>query len=72
MTPKAALNEVVKNSAFPCTGSMYLLGLDGIMTLRSEIARKEGSNFNIKRFHNSLLSFGSIPVSVIKQEMMSG
>jgi len=72
MTPKAALNEVVKNSAFPCTGSMYLLGLDGIVTLRREIARNEGSNFNIKRFHNSLLSFGSVPVSVIKQEMMSG
>ena len=70
MTQKAAYNEVVKNSTFPCTGSMYLLGFDGIMNLREEMTLKEGSNFNMQRFHNSLLSFGSVPVSMIRREMV--
>ncbi len=70
MTPKAAHNEVVKNSMLPGTGAMYLLGLDGILDLRKSLSAKEGSGFNLKRFHNSLLSYGSIPVAIVSKELL--
>ncbi len=70
MSPKAAHNEVVKNSMFPGTGAMYLLGLDQILRLRQDLSSKEGSNFSLKRFHTSLLGIGSIPLAMISKELL--
>lgn len=70
MAPKAARNEVVKNSMFPCTGAMYLLGLDGILNLRNRMSARMKESFSLKQFHNSLLSFGSIPVSIVSRELL--
>jgi hypothetical protein len=70
MTPKAAHSEVVKNSMFPCTGGMYLLGFDGILNLRNAVTKREGLGFSLKRFHRSLLNYGSIPVSMVTRELL--
>lgn len=70
MTPKAAHSEVVKNSMFPCTGAMYLLGFDGILDLRDAVQKRDGMGFSIKRFHGSLLNYGSIPVSIVSKELL--
>jgi hypothetical protein len=70
MTPKAAHGEAVKNSMFPGTGAMYLLGLDQILRLRQDLSAKEGSSFSLRRFHSSLLGFGSIPVAMVSRELL--
>jgi len=72
MTPKAAYSEVVKNSMFPCTGAMYFLGLDAILKLRSEISKKEGIGFSLKRFHGLLLNYGSIPIPIVSRALLGG
>jgi len=69
MAPKAAHSEVVKNSMFPGTGAMYLLGLDAILRLRQDLSAKEETSFSLKRFHTLLLSFGSIPVKMVSREL---
>ena len=69
MTPDAAQQEAVKNSMFPGAALMYLAGTDEIWQLRRDLERIEGSDFSLRRFHDTFLSYGSIPVSVIADSM---
>ncbi len=72
MNATAAESEAVKNSMFPATGLMYLMGSDTIHQLRQEISQLWGAEFSLARFHDQFLSFGSIPVSLIRQQMLAG
>jgi uncharacterized protein (DUF885 family) len=65
MPPEAATAETCKNSMFPGTAVMYWLGTDGLHRLRRERERIEGAAFSLKRFHDHVLSFGSIPVPLV-------
>jgi uncharacterized protein DUF885 len=67
MTAEAARSEACKNSMFPGTGLMYWLGTDAIHRLRRDRQRIEGSSFSLRRFHDRLLAFGSVPVPLISQ-----
>lgn len=69
MGAEAAYQEAVRNSMFPGTAMMYLLGTDRIIQLRQEMAQRWGKAFSLRRFHDRFLSYGSIPVSLIAQEM---
>ena len=64
-----ARNEVVKASMFPCTAIIYWLGTEGIVQLRSALERAQGNSFSLKRFHDELLGFGSIPIPLIARLM---
>jgi len=69
MSPDAARGEACKNSMFPGTALMYWLGTDALHQLRRERQRIEGAAFSLRRFHDRLLAFGSIPVPLIAQLM---
>ena len=49
-----------------------LLGKEQIVQLRSEYQKKLGSEFTLKRFHDKLTSYGSIPVALVRREMLAG
>ena len=66
---QAAQGEVVKCSMFPCTAIMYWLGSQDIVDLRESIRAKRGAAFSLKAFHDELLSFGSIPVPLVRRIM---
>ncbi len=65
MTETAAHAEAVKNTMFPGAAMIYLIGQDMIRDLRHEMAAREGSAFTLRRFHDRVLSYGSIPVPLI-------
>jgi hypothetical protein len=65
MPDEAARAEACKNSMFPGTALMYWLGTDRLHQLRRERQRVEGASFSLRRFHDRVLSFGSIPVPLI-------
>ena len=67
---EAARSEVMKNSMFPATGAMYLLGTDVIHKLRKSMEKKEGAGFSLRYFHDRFLKHGSIPVALTAQEML--
>ncbi|HEU5012879.1 MAG TPA: DUF885 domain-containing protein [Roseiflexaceae bacterium] len=67
MPAAAARNEAVKNSMFPATATMYLMGTDAIHALRH--AMEARPDFNLRHFHDQLLSFGSVPVALIAEAM---
>jgi len=67
MAPEAARAEACKNSMFPATALMYWLGTSGLHRLRAARERIEGSAFDLRRFHDRVLSFGSIPVPLLER-----
>ena len=69
MPASAAHSEAVKNSMFPGAALMYLVGSDLIHQLRADIMGIQGDAFDLCTFHDALLSWGSIPVPVIAEEM---
>ncbi len=69
MTEQAAHAEAVKNSTFPGAAMIYLIGQDMICDLRRQVAAREGSAFDLRRFHDRFLSYGSIPVAMIADIM---
>lgn len=72
MAEAASRSEVVKNSMFPGAAMMYLIGTDMIHDLREEMRGRWGDEFSLRRFHDTFLAHGSIPValtaSLMKQE----
>ncbi|MCB0044948.1 MAG: DUF885 family protein [Caldilineaceae bacterium] len=71
MSPAAAHSEAVKNSMFPGAAMMYLFGTDAIYDLRRELEAKAGARFSLRRFHDTFLSYGSIPVALVAESMRS-
>jgi hypothetical protein len=69
MSPAAAQGEAVKNSMFPGAAMMYLIGSDRIKELRAEMTRRWGSRFSLRRFHDTFLAYGSLPVALIAHDM---
>jgi uncharacterized protein (DUF885 family) len=69
MHAAAARGEVVKNSMFPGAALMYLFGTDTIHALRSKLSARQGASFDLCEFHDTFLSHGSIPVSLIARAM---
>lgn len=50
--------------------SSYLLGKTAIVELREQVRRREGGDFSLGTFHDRLMSFGSIPVSLIADQLL--
>jgi uncharacterized protein (DUF885 family) len=63
LSAEAARGEAVKNSMFPATAMMYMAGTDLIHRLRRELGGLGGA-FDLRRFHDRLLSYGSVPVAL--------
>lgn len=64
MSPQAARAEAVKNSMFPGTALMYLAGTDRIHALRRAAEERAGAAFTLRDFHDGLLHWGSVPVTL--------
>ncbi len=69
MPESSARSEAVKNSMFPGGAVMYLMGTDGIHALRRDVSAALGSDFDLRAFHDTFLSYGSVPVSLIAEDM---
>jgi len=67
LAPDAAEAEAVKNSMFPGTALMYLCGTAQIHDLRREMQGRSG--FDLRRFHDRWLSYGSLPAALAAGEM---
>lgn len=70
MPPAAAQGEAVKNSMFPGAALIYLMGTDTIVQLRAEVREQQGDAFDLRAFHDQFLTYGSIPVALIREAML--
>ena len=71
MSEAAGRAEAVKNSMFPGAALMYLVGTDMIHELRADLMRILGDRFVLREFHDAFISYGSIPVKIVADEMRS-
>jgi len=49
----------------------YAVGRQAILDLRETIRRSRSDAFDLKRFHDELLSHGSIPIALIRDRMLA-
>ena len=62
LAPEAAKMEAFRAVISPANMFSYTYGKLTILKLRDRVKAKEGSNFDLVRFHDRLLAFGAIPV----------
>ncbi|MGI8960593.1 MAG: DUF885 family protein, partial [Bryobacteraceae bacterium] len=88
VTPQQALqllqNEVVVSEAFateevdrftfrmPGQAVAYFDGYTRLREIRSEAEKALGSKFNVKRFHDFILSQGLLPPNLLRKAVMTG
>jgi uncharacterized protein (DUF885 family) len=69
MDPANAEREAMRGTFDP-TYLAYTLGKLEIMKLREDYKKKLGDKFNLKAFHDQFLSFGVVPVKMIREQML--
>ncbi|MEZ4833105.1 MAG: DUF885 domain-containing protein [Caldilineaceae bacterium] len=71
LDPHMAEGEVRRYTTHnnPTYPSAYLLGKTAIHQLRNDYRQQEGDAFSLRRFHDTLLSYGSPPVKLVAQRM---
>ena len=62
-------NEVDRYIAWPGQALAYKIGQLKIMELRDKSKEALGDDFDIKDFHDHILSFGSIPLSILEEKV---
>ena len=63
--------EVLRYTRSPTQPMSYAVGKHAILDLREEVRRRRGAAFDLKLFHDDLLSYGSIPVAHIRERMLA-
>jgi hypothetical protein len=69
--PQAIPGEVKRYITTPGQPSSYLVGKLQILDLLDEYRQTMGDKFNLKVFHDELLSHGTIPVTLIRKLILS-
>jgi uncharacterized protein (DUF885 family) len=66
-----AMSEVKRYTETPTQPSSYLVGRQKILALRERAKKEWGEKFTLKRFHDELLSHGTIAPGLVEQEMFN-
>jgi uncharacterized protein (DUF885 family) len=69
MTAAQAAAEVERYAAYPGQALSYKLGELKLLELRQKAQERSGARFDIKAFHDQILSGGSMPLEILQQKM---
>jgi len=69
MDPANAEREAMRGTIDP-TYISYTLGKLAIMKLREDDKKILGDKFNLKAFHDQFLSYGILPIKLIREQML--
>ena len=64
-----AESEVKRYAMTPTTPMSYLMGKLAILELRDEAKQRLGAKFDLFEFHSALLASGTIPPSLVREEL---
>jgi uncharacterized protein (DUF885 family) len=62
--------EVKRYTQSPTQPMSYIVGKMEILRLRDDYRRQQGSKYDLKEFHDHLLSYGSIPIGLVRSLML--
>ena len=68
-TPLDINNEVDRYIAWPGQALAYKIGQLKIMELRDKAKEELGEKFDLKDYHDFILSFGSIPMNILEEKV---
>ena len=68
-TREAALTEVRRYCATPGYNLCYAIGLRELTRLRDDARVRDGPSFTLRRFHEEVLAYGGLPLSLIRWGM---
>lgn len=66
-----AIDEVRRYTSTPTYQICYAIGKDEILRLRERCRQLDDTRFRLGRFHDELLSYGSLPVPLIAEAMLA-
>ena len=66
-----AQGEVRRHALGPGQAFDYAVGKVQIEDLLAQYRAKKGTAFNLRAFHDDLLSHGTVPLSIVAKEMLS-
>ena len=69
MTEAQAAAEVERYAAYPGQALSYKLGELKILELRNRARERLGSRFDIKAFHDQILTGGSMPLEILQEKV---
>ena len=72
LEPASARAEALRYTRTPTQPLSYAVGKRAILDLRREMRHARGDSFDLGRFHDELLSYGSIPIAFIRERMLAG
>jgi uncharacterized protein (DUF885 family) len=71
LEPTNADAEVKRYTMSPTQPLCYLIGKLEILKLREEYQKKKGMNFSLYEFHEKFLRASSLPIPLIRKELLS-
>ncbi len=69
MEPTNAFIEVQRDSQTPSPPGREIIGEREILALRDEYARRTGDHYTLKRFNDTLISYGDLPFKQLRRLM---
>jgi uncharacterized protein (DUF885 family) len=69
LAPNNIANEVDRYIGWPGQALAYKIGQLEIRRLRAEAEAALGASFDIRRFHDAVLSHGALPLSVLRHSV---
>ncbi len=68
----SARAEVLRYTRTPTQPMSYAVGKQAILDVRERVRARLGAAFDLRAFHDELLSFGSIPIAHIRERLTKG
>jgi uncharacterized protein (DUF885 family) len=65
-----AVVEVNRYTQTPTQPMSYVIGKLEIMKLRDDYKKGKGKMFDLREFHDSLLSYGTVPVKMVRERLL--
>jgi uncharacterized protein (DUF885 family) len=69
LTKESAEAEVRRYCCYPGRALCYAVGRRELTRLRDDWCRRAGASFSLRRFHDEVLSYGGLPVSLMRWGM---
>jgi uncharacterized protein (DUF885 family) len=66
-----AETETDRYIAWPGQALAYMVGQREILALRSRMRDRDGSHFDLKKFHDAVLGHGAVPLATLRRELPS-
>ena len=66
-TEGEAVGKIIRSKQSSCQLSTYFVGRVAFYRLRQSVQRKQGDRFNLGRFHEDVLSHGTLPVKYLPE-----